>query len=176
MKAKYLKLHNDMDVLHRQLEKMSLKPTSAKHSSACNSGWKKLSKLTKIGVDGQEIEAHGPPLEASHAGSIIGEQHAVLLNIPLSSSSSSQATLLRARMGSMGCAFDEGQPHSNYTVMCTLMLVLSTSPSMEAIVMGGGRRALAGRQIDTLLELLSGGSSGPSGCTKGSYNNNSRPC
>ncbi|MQL75536.1 hypothetical protein Taro_007923 [Colocasia esculenta] len=75
MKAKYLELQNDMDVLRRQLEKMSLKPTSAKHSSACSSGWKKLSKLTKIGVDGQEIGAHGPPLEAGHAGSIIGEQH-----------------------------------------------------------------------------------------------------
>ncbi|MQL93957.1 hypothetical protein Taro_026611 [Colocasia esculenta] len=54
---------------------MSMKPTSAKHSSTCSSGWKKLSKLTKIGVDGQEIGAHGPPLEADHAGSIIGEQH-----------------------------------------------------------------------------------------------------
>ncbi|MQM07402.1 hypothetical protein Taro_040245 [Colocasia esculenta] len=75
MKAKYLELQNDMDVLQRQLEKMSLKPTSAKHSSACSSGWKKLSKLTKIGVDGQEIGAHGPPLEAGHAGNIIGEQH-----------------------------------------------------------------------------------------------------
>ncbi|MQL99989.1 hypothetical protein Taro_032717 [Colocasia esculenta] len=75
MKAKYLELQNDMDVLQRQLEKMSLKPTSAKHSSACSSGWKKLSKLTKIDVDGQEIGAHGPPLEAGHASSIIGEQH-----------------------------------------------------------------------------------------------------
>ncbi|MQL68519.1 hypothetical protein Taro_000846 [Colocasia esculenta] len=77
MKAKYLELQNDMDVLQLQLqlEKMSLKPTSAKHSSACSSGWKKLSKLTKIGVDGQEIGAHGPHLEAGHAGSIIGEQY-----------------------------------------------------------------------------------------------------
>ncbi|MQM07773.1 hypothetical protein Taro_040614 [Colocasia esculenta] len=75
MKAKYMALQNNMDVLQRQLEKMSLKPTSAKHSSTCSSGWKKLSKLTKIGVDGQEIGAHGPPLEVGHAGSIIGEQH-----------------------------------------------------------------------------------------------------
>ncbi|MQL92422.1 hypothetical protein Taro_025043 [Colocasia esculenta] len=73
MKAKYLELQNDMDVLQRQFEKMSLKPTSAKHSSAWSSGWKKLSKLTKIGVDGQEIGAHGPPLAAGHVG-IIGEQ------------------------------------------------------------------------------------------------------
>ncbi|XP_010272951.1 PREDICTED: root phototropism protein 3-like [Nelumbo nucifera] len=44
MKAKYLDLQNDMDNLQTQFEKMS----KQKQSSAWSSGWKKLSKLTKV--------------------------------------------------------------------------------------------------------------------------------
>ncbi|KAF9622994.1 hypothetical protein IFM89_035709 [Coptis chinensis] len=44
MKAKYLELQNDMDTLQRQFDKMS----KQKQSSAWTSGWKKLSKLTKM--------------------------------------------------------------------------------------------------------------------------------
>ncbi|PIN17685.1 hypothetical protein CDL12_09648 [Handroanthus impetiginosus] len=44
VKAKYLELQNDMETLQRQFEKLA-KP---KPTSAWSSGWKKLSKLTKI--------------------------------------------------------------------------------------------------------------------------------
>ncbi|XP_052204605.1 root phototropism protein 3 [Diospyros lotus] len=44
VKAKYLELQNDMENLQRQFEKMA-KP---KQGSAWSSGWKKLSKLTKM--------------------------------------------------------------------------------------------------------------------------------
>ncbi|GLT52480.1 hypothetical protein SLA2020_258200 [Shorea laevis] len=44
VKAKYLELQNDMESLQRQFDKMS-KP---KQTSAWSSGWKKLSKLTKM--------------------------------------------------------------------------------------------------------------------------------
>ncbi|XVE66588.1 hypothetical protein DITRI_Ditri08aG0090600 [Diplodiscus trichospermus] len=44
MKAKYLELQNDMENLQRQFDKMS----KQKQTSAWTSGWKKLSKLTKM--------------------------------------------------------------------------------------------------------------------------------
>ncbi|KAJ6843431.1 root phototropism protein 3-like [Iris pallida] len=57
MKAKYLELQNDMDTLQRQFEKISpSKPTKQSSSSAWSSGWKKLSKLTKIGETNEMAE------------------------------------------------------------------------------------------------------------------------
>ncbi|KAL9257453.1 Root phototropism protein 3-like protein [Drosera capensis] len=51
VKAKYLELQNDMETLQRQFDKL----TKQKHGSAWSSGWKKLSKLTKMtGVDSQD--------------------------------------------------------------------------------------------------------------------------
>lgn len=44
VKAKYLELQNDMENLQRQFDKMS----KQKQASAWSSGWKKLSKLTKM--------------------------------------------------------------------------------------------------------------------------------
>ncbi|PON40255.1 Root phototropism protein 3-like [Parasponia andersonii] len=44
VKAKYLELQNDMDTLQRQFDKLS----KQKQVSAWTSGWKKLSKLTKM--------------------------------------------------------------------------------------------------------------------------------
>lgn len=44
VKAKYLELQNDMDTLQRQFDKL----TKQKQTSAWTSGWKKLSKLTKM--------------------------------------------------------------------------------------------------------------------------------
>lgn len=44
VKAKYLELQHDMENLQRQFDKVA-KP---KHSSAWTSGWKKLSKITKM--------------------------------------------------------------------------------------------------------------------------------
>lgn len=44
VKAKYLELQNEMETLHREFNKMA-KP---KQSSGWSSGWKKLSKLTKM--------------------------------------------------------------------------------------------------------------------------------
>lgn len=44
VKAKYLELQNDMENLQKQFDKM----LKQKHTSAWSSGWKKLSKLTKI--------------------------------------------------------------------------------------------------------------------------------
>lgn len=62
MKAKYLELQNDMDVLQRQFEKMTLatKPGKPSAASAWSSGWKKLSKLTKMANhEGQEMGGVG---------------------------------------------------------------------------------------------------------------------
>ncbi|OWM87731.1 hypothetical protein CDL15_Pgr016427 [Punica granatum] len=57
MKAKYLELQNDMEVLQRQFDKMA-KP---KNSSAWTSGWKKLSRLTKMsGLENQEMGSQIP--------------------------------------------------------------------------------------------------------------------
>lgn len=44
VKTKYLELQNDMETLQRQFDKL-VKP---KHTSAWTSGWKKLSKMTKM--------------------------------------------------------------------------------------------------------------------------------
>ncbi|KAF1890442.1 hypothetical protein Lal_00041168 [Lupinus albus] len=45
VKTKYLELQNDMESLQKQIDKMMLKQ---KQTSAWSSGWKKLSKLTKM--------------------------------------------------------------------------------------------------------------------------------
>lgn len=50
VKTKYLELQNDMDSLQRQFDKI----TKPKQSSAWTSGWKKLSKLTKM----TNLESH----------------------------------------------------------------------------------------------------------------------
>jgi hypothetical protein len=58
VKAKYLELQNDMENLQRQFEKV----LKQKHTSAWSSGWKKLSKLTKMTtLENQDI---GPQLPA----------------------------------------------------------------------------------------------------------------
>ncbi|WCJ18821.1 Phototropic-responsive NPH3 family protein [Euphorbia peplus] len=44
VKTKYVELQNDMENLQRQFDKL----TNKKHSSAWSSGWKKLSKFTKM--------------------------------------------------------------------------------------------------------------------------------
>ncbi|KAF5733360.1 Phototropic-responsive NPH3 family protein isoform 1 [Tripterygium wilfordii] len=55
-KTKYLELQNEMDNLQRQFDKM----TKQKHTSAWTTGWKKLSKLTKMtALDNHDI---GPQL------------------------------------------------------------------------------------------------------------------
>ncbi|GMH03028.1 hypothetical protein Nepgr_004867 [Nepenthes gracilis] len=58
VKAKYQTLQNDMENLQRQFEKM----TKQKQTSAWSSGWKKLSKLTKM--SGFETQDVGPQLPA----------------------------------------------------------------------------------------------------------------
>ncbi|XP_068638975.1 root phototropism protein 3-like isoform X1 [Aristolochia californica] len=58
MKAKYLELQSEMEVLQRQFDKMG-KP---KQASAWTSGWKKLSKLTKMtAMDNPEMESSQVP-------------------------------------------------------------------------------------------------------------------
>lgn len=56
MKAKYLELQTDMENLQRQFDKVS----KQKPSSAWSSGWKKLSKLTKM----SNLESHDMGPEA----------------------------------------------------------------------------------------------------------------
>ncbi|KAF8411391.1 hypothetical protein HHK36_003940 [Tetracentron sinense] len=57
MKAKYLELQNNMEVLQRKFDKMS----KQKQTSAWSSGWKKLSKLTKMtALETQEIGSQIP--------------------------------------------------------------------------------------------------------------------
>lgn len=51
MKTKYVELQNEMEVMQRQFEKTG-KVKNTTSSSAWTSGWKKLSKLTKM--SGQE--------------------------------------------------------------------------------------------------------------------------
>ncbi|GAV79698.1 NPH3 domain-containing protein, partial [Cephalotus follicularis] len=52
VKAKYLELQNDMESLQRQFEKLS----KQKNTSAWTTGWKKLSKLTKMtNLENQDI-------------------------------------------------------------------------------------------------------------------------
>lgn len=62
VKAKYVELQNDMEILQKQFEKMA-KP---KQTSTWTSGWKKLSKLTKmrseLNVENNDV---GPQIPAS---------------------------------------------------------------------------------------------------------------
>lgn len=81
MKTKYAALQNEMDGLQRQFDKMTVATAVAgkagKHGSTAaaaaasgwTSGWKKLSRLTKIGgMDGQEqMPAAGGAAEAAGA-------------------------------------------------------------------------------------------------------------
>uniref|UniRef100_A0A5B7B3H8 Putative root phototropism protein 3 n=1 Tax=Davidia involucrata TaxID=16924 RepID=A0A5B7B3H8_DAVIN len=63
VKTKYLELQNDMENLQRQFDKMA-KPKQA--SSAWTSGWKKLSKLTKMTpLETQDIGSQIPNAEQS---------------------------------------------------------------------------------------------------------------
>lgn len=58
VKAKYLELQNDMETLQRQFDKMA----KQKQTSAWSSGWKKLSKLTKMSnLEHQDIGPQLPP-------------------------------------------------------------------------------------------------------------------
>lgn len=58
MKAKYLELQNDMETLQRQFDKVS----KHKQTSAWSSGWKKLSKLTKMSnMENHDIGGHELP-------------------------------------------------------------------------------------------------------------------
>lgn len=58
VKAKYLKLQNDMENLQKQFEKV----LKQKQTSAWSSGWKKLSKLTKMtNMENHDIAPQIPP-------------------------------------------------------------------------------------------------------------------
>lgn len=67
MKTKYVELQNEMEVMQRHFEKTGkVKNTSS--SSAWTSGWKKLSKLTKMSVPespdmagGEQVGLDQPP-------------------------------------------------------------------------------------------------------------------
>ncbi|CAN8251673.1 unnamed protein product [Cochlearia groenlandica] len=50
VKTKYVELQNEMEVMQRQFEKTGKVKTATSSSSAWTSGWKKLSKLTKMSV------------------------------------------------------------------------------------------------------------------------------
>ncbi|KAJ8493646.1 hypothetical protein OPV22_015367 [Ensete ventricosum] len=67
MKAKYLELQNDMDNLQRQFEKMSSTKPSKQSSSPWSTGWKKLSKLTKMTGEAHEMGAPMPSTAAPEA-------------------------------------------------------------------------------------------------------------
>ncbi|KAJ4848937.1 26S proteasome regulatory subunit 6B [Turnera subulata] len=57
VKAKYLELQNEMESMQRQFDKMTIK----KQTSAWTSGWKKLSKFTKMTpLDNQDIGSQLP--------------------------------------------------------------------------------------------------------------------
>lgn len=57
VKAKYLELQNDMENLQRQFDKL----TNKKQTSAWSTGWKKLSKLTKMSpLDNHEVGSQAP--------------------------------------------------------------------------------------------------------------------
>ncbi|CAA7407524.1 unnamed protein product [Spirodela intermedia] len=67
MKVKYLELQGEVESLQRQLEKAAMKApkNSSVPSSGWTSGWKKLSRLTKMGADGSDHDnqprsGHGP--------------------------------------------------------------------------------------------------------------------
>lgn len=79
MKAKYLELQNDMDTLQKEFEKMTSGSSGSSNSksgkpqtgSTWTSGWRKLSKLTKINnAEGQDLSgAHGTgPSEQGRKG------------------------------------------------------------------------------------------------------------
>ncbi|KAJ3679593.1 hypothetical protein LUZ60_017604 [Juncus effusus] len=75
MKAKYLELQNDMDTLQKQFEKMtagnsaSTKPGKQQMGLAWTSGWRKLSKLTKMNnTDAQELGGNAVPSEQGRKG------------------------------------------------------------------------------------------------------------
>ncbi|KAI5661345.1 hypothetical protein M9H77_20668 [Catharanthus roseus] len=58
VKTKYLELQHDMENLQRQFDKI----TKPKQASAWTSGWKKLSKLTKMtNMETHDIGSHIPP-------------------------------------------------------------------------------------------------------------------
>ncbi|KAF3615419.1 Coleoptile phototropism protein 1 [Capsicum annuum] len=60
VKAKYLQLQNDMDNLHRQLDKI----TKPKQASGWTAGWKKLGKLTKMtNLESNDSSPHAPNTE-----------------------------------------------------------------------------------------------------------------
>ncbi|RDX67570.1 Root phototropism protein 3, partial [Mucuna pruriens] len=60
VKTKYLELQNDMDNLQKQFDKL----LKQKHTSAWTSGWKKLSKLTKMtNVENHDISPQIPTSE-----------------------------------------------------------------------------------------------------------------
>ena len=50
VKTKYVELQNEMEAMQRQFEKTGKVKTSTSSSSAWSSGWKKLSKFTKMTV------------------------------------------------------------------------------------------------------------------------------
>ncbi|KAG0492575.1 hypothetical protein HPP92_005980 [Vanilla planifolia] len=61
MKVKYLELQTDMDNLQRQFEKTmsattSTKPAGKHATSAWSSGWRKLSRLTKMGLPENQMD------------------------------------------------------------------------------------------------------------------------
>ncbi|KAL8060930.1 hypothetical protein ABFX02_02G055600 [Erythranthe guttata] len=58
VKAKYSELQNDMDTLQRQFDKITkVKQTTTSSGSAWSSGWKKLSKLTKV-TETNDVGSH----------------------------------------------------------------------------------------------------------------------
>lgn len=60
VKTKYLELQHDMENLQKQFDKVM----KQKHTSAWTSGWKKLSKLTKMtNVENHDIANHIPTSE-----------------------------------------------------------------------------------------------------------------
>ncbi|KAM0948993.1 putative BTB/POZ domain, NPH3 domain, NPH3/RPT2-like family protein [Dioscorea sansibarensis] len=69
MKAKYLELQNDMDVLQRQFEKITSSKPAKQTSSAWTTGWKKLSKLAKP-VTGDQVHDLG----SQAAAPVVNEQ------------------------------------------------------------------------------------------------------
>ncbi|XP_074568591.1 root phototropism protein 3 [Curcuma longa] len=60
MKAKYLELQNDMDNLRRQMEKAPSSKPSKQSSSPWTTGWKRLSKLTKMSTEAHEVGSRMP--------------------------------------------------------------------------------------------------------------------
>ncbi|XP_023635098.1 root phototropism protein 3 isoform X1 [Capsella rubella] len=60
VKTKYVELQNEMEVMQRQFEKTTGKVKNTPSSSAWTSGWKKLSKLTKMsGHESHDLSSGG---------------------------------------------------------------------------------------------------------------------